>query len=67
MRLVLILVALLAAPFSALAEPTFFPARDGNADAPVLVVNQANAAASLKNFPAPGGDYPDALRDLLAK
>ena len=25
------------------------------------------AAASLKNFPAPGGAYPDPLRDLLAK
>jgi ribose transport system substrate-binding protein len=36
-------------------------------DAPVLVVNKANATASLKNFPAPGGEYPDALRDLLAK
>ncbi|MCX5512600.1 LacI family transcriptional regulator [Kaistia algarum] len=36
-------------------------------DAPVLVVNKDNATASLKNFPAPGGDYPDALRDLLAK
>jgi len=36
-------------------------------DAPVLVVNKDNATASLANFPRPGGDYPDALRDLLAK
>jgi ribose transport system substrate-binding protein len=36
-------------------------------DAPVLVVNKQNAADSLKNFPRPGGDYPDAFRDLLAK
>ena len=34
-------------------------------DAPVLVVNKDNVAASLKNFPQPGGDYPDPLRDLL--
>ena len=34
-------------------------------DAPVLVVNKENATASLKNFPQPGGDYPDPLRDLL--
>lgn len=34
-------------------------------DAPVLVVNKANVEASLKNFPQPGGDYPDPLRDLL--
>lgn len=36
-------------------------------DAPVLVVNKDNATASLKNFPRPGGDYPDPLRDMLAK
>ncbi|WP_244491917.1 substrate-binding domain-containing protein [Aureimonas sp. AU12] len=36
-------------------------------DAPVLVVNKANAKASLDNFPRPGGDYPDPFRDLLAK
>lgn len=36
-------------------------------DAPVLVVNKDNATASLANFPRPGGDYPDVLRDLLAK
>ncbi|MCM2473472.1 substrate-binding domain-containing protein [Rhizobium sp. CG5] len=34
-------------------------------NAPVLVVNKDNAAASLKNFPRPGGDYPDPLRDLI--
>ncbi|MFT3972505.1 MAG: substrate-binding domain-containing protein [Amaricoccus sp.] len=34
-------------------------------DAPVLVVNKENVAASLKNFPQPGGAYPDPLRDLL--
>lgn len=34
-------------------------------DAPVLVVNKANVEASLKNFPQPGGEYPDPLRDLL--
>lgn len=34
-------------------------------DAPVLVVNKDNVAASLKNFPQPGGEYPDPLRDLL--
>lgn len=34
-------------------------------DAPVLVVNKDNVEASLKNFPQPGGDYPDPLRDLL--
>lgn len=34
-------------------------------DAPVLVVNKDNATASLQNFPQPGGDYPDVLRDLL--
>ncbi|MGQ3294228.1 MAG: ABC transporter substrate-binding protein, partial [Shinella sp.] len=38
MRLVLILLALLAVPLPAFAEPTFLPARDGNAQAPVLVV-----------------------------
>jgi iron(III) transport system substrate-binding protein len=38
MRLVLILLALLAASSPAFCEPTFFPARDGNADAPVLLV-----------------------------
>lgn len=36
-------------------------------NAPVLVVNKDNATASLKNFPRPGGDYPDPLRDMLAK
>ena len=36
-------------------------------DAPVLVVNKANAEASLKNFPRPGGDYPDPFREMLAK
>lgn len=36
-------------------------------DAPVLVVNKANATESLKNFPRPGGAYPDAFRDLLDK
>lgn len=34
-------------------------------DAPVLVVNKDNVAASLQNFPQPGGAYPDPLRDLL--
>ena len=36
-------------------------------DAPVLVVNKANAEASLKNFPRPGGDYPDPFREMLGK
>lgn len=34
-------------------------------DAPVLVINEENVAASLANFPQPGGEYPDPLRDLL--
>ena len=38
MRLVLIVLALLAASSPALAEPAFFAAREGNADAPVLLV-----------------------------
>ena len=38
MRLVLTLLALLATSSPVLAEPAFFAARDGNADAPVLVV-----------------------------
>ncbi len=46
----------------AVAQGATIPAR---VDAPVLVVNKENAAASLKNFPQPGGKYPDALRDLL--
>ncbi len=46
----------------AAARGATLPAR---VDAPVLVVNKENAAASLKNFPQPGGDYPDPLRDML--
>jgi iron(III) transport system substrate-binding protein len=38
--LVSILLVLLSSP-PALAEPTFFPAHDGNEDAPVLVVYSA--------------------------
>ncbi|MBB3930389.1 ribose transport system substrate-binding protein [Kaistia hirudinis] len=49
---------------AAAAKGATLPAK---VDAPVLVVNKENAAASLKNFPAPGGAYPDPLRDLLAK
>jgi ABC-type sugar transport system substrate-binding protein len=46
----------------AAAQGATLPAK---VDAPVLVVNQENATASLKNFPQPGGAYPDPLRDLL--
>eukprot|EP01037_Dinobryon_pediforme_P022027 gene22027-23053_t len=46
----------------AVAQGATIPAK---VDAPVLVVNKENATASLKNFPQPGGKYPDALRDLL--
>lgn len=46
----------------ALAQGATIPAK---VDAPVLVVNKANATASLTNFPQPGGAYPDPLRDLL--
>lgn len=49
---------------AAAAKGATLPAK---VDAPVLVVNKENATASLKNFPAPGGAYPDPLRDLLAK
>lgn len=38
MRIFLLLAALVAAPCRLAAEPAFHPARDGNADAPVLVV-----------------------------
>ena len=48
----------------AASEGATLPAK---VDAPVLVVNKANVEASLKNFPQPGGDYPDPLRDLLKK
>ncbi len=34
-------------------------------DAPVLLINKENAEASLKNFPRPGGDYPDPFREML--
>ncbi len=34
-------------------------------DAPVLLINKANAEASVKNFPRPGGDYPDPFREML--
>lgn len=46
----------------AAAQGADLPAR---VDAPVLVVNKDNATASLKNFPQPGGPYPDPLRDML--
>jgi ribose transport system substrate-binding protein len=36
-----------------------------NVPAPVLLINKDNAEASLKNFPRPGGDYPDPLREML--
>jgi ribose transport system substrate-binding protein len=36
-----------------------------NVPAPVLLINKDNAEASLKNFPAPGGDYPDPFREML--
>ena len=36
-----------------------------NVPAPVLLINKANADASLKNFPRPGGDYPDPFREML--
>lgn len=47
---------------AAVAKGATIPER---VDAPVLVINKDNATASLKNFPQPGGDYPDVLRDLL--
>jgi ABC-type sugar transport system substrate-binding protein len=46
----------------AAAQGATLPAK---VDAPVLVVNKDNATASLENFPQPGGEYPDPLRDLL--
>ncbi|RUY00414.1 sugar ABC transporter substrate-binding protein, partial [Mesorhizobium sp. M7A.F.Ca.ET.027.03.2.1] len=36
-----------------------------NVPAPVLLINKDNAEASLKNFPRPGGDYPDPFREML--
>jgi len=36
-----------------------------NVPAPVLLINKNNAEASLKNFPRPGGDYPDPFREML--
>ena len=36
-----------------------------NVPAPVLLITKDNAEASLKNFPRPGGDYPDPFIEML--
>ena len=69
MRLVLTLLACLAAPLCALADATVFPARDGGADAPVLVVysslDQPLARPMIEGFQKANPDVAVRYEEML--